>query len=49
MWLAVINLIGFLISWKYVWVIGIAAGILSNPICKAIQKRKYASILRRIR
>ena len=43
-----INLIGFLIGWKYVWIIGIAAGILSNPIGKAIQKRKYASILRRI-
>lgn len=46
--IAAINLIGFLISWKYVWIIGIAAGILSNPIGKAIQKRKYASILRRI-
>lgn len=45
--LAAINLIGFLISWKYVWIIGIAAGILSNPISKAIQKRKYASILHR--
>ena len=43
-----INLIGFLFSWKYVWIIGIAAGILSNPIGKAIQKRKYFSMLRRI-
>lgn len=43
-WLIVIagiNLIGFLVSWKFVWVIGIAAGILSSPIGKAIQKRKY--------
>ena len=46
--LAAILLIGSLISWKYVWVIGIAAGILSNPIGKAVQKREYASILRRI-
>ena len=45
---AAIMLIGFLISWKYVWIIGIAAGILSNPIGKAIQKRKYFSMLRRI-
>ena len=44
--IAAINLIGFLISWKYVWIIGILAGILSNPIGKKIQKWKYASILR---
>ena len=46
--IAAINLIGFLIGWKYVWIIGIAAGILSGPIGRAMQKRKYASILRRI-
>ena len=46
--IAAINLIGFLIGWKYVWIIGIAAGILSGPIGRAIQKRKYDSILRRI-
>ena len=46
--IAAINLIGFLISWKYVWIIGIAAGILSNPIGKAIQKREYTSILRKV-
>ena len=46
--IAAINLIGFLISWKYVWIIGIAAGILSNPISMAIQKWKYNSILRKI-
>ena len=46
-WLVVIIAIyifGFFISWKYVWVIGIAAGILSLPIGKAIQKRKYVSL-----
>ena len=50
-WLVVIiaiNLIGFLASWKYVWIIGIAAGILSSPIGKAIQKRKYGSLIRSI-
>ena len=46
--IAAINLIGFLISWKHVWIIGIAAGILSSPIGRAIQKREYASILLRI-
>lgn len=46
-WLIVIiaiNLTGFLVSWKYVWVIGIAAGILASPIGKAVQKRKYTSL-----
>ena len=50
-WLGVIiaiNLMGFLVSWKYVWIIGIAAGILSSPIGKAIQKRNYAGLTRSI-
>ena len=42
--IAAINLIGFLVSWKYVWIIGITAGILSSPIAKTIQKRKYADL-----
>jgi len=46
--IAAILLVGFLISWKYVWIIGVAAGILFYPISKAIQKRKYTSILHRI-
>lgn len=47
--IAAILLVGFLISWKYVWIIGVAAGILFYPISKAIQKRKYTSILHRIK
>ncbi len=50
-WLGVIIaiiLMGFLVSWKYVWIIGIAAGILSSPIGKAIQKRNYAGLTRSI-
>ncbi|MDE5589855.1 MAG: glycosyl transferase, partial [Acetatifactor sp.] len=50
-WLVIIiaiNLIGFFVSWKYVWVIGMAAGILSSPIGKAIQKRKYDGLIRSI-
>ena len=35
------------VSWKYVWIIGIVAGIMSHPIGKAIQKWKYESFLRR--
>ena len=45
--IAAINLIGFVISWKYVWLIGIAAGIFSSPIGKIIQKRKYTCLTRR--
>ena len=29
----------------YVWIIGIAAGVLSTPITKAIQKKKYNSLV----
>ncbi len=50
-WLIVIttiSLIGFVVSWKYVWIIGIAAGILSSPIGKAVQKRKYSGLTRGI-
>ena len=43
--IAIINLIGFLVSWKYAWLLGIAAGILSSPIGKATQKRKYTSLV----
>ena len=47
--IAAVNLTGFFVSWKYVWLPGIAAGILSGPIGNAVQKRNYAAILRRIR
>ena len=45
--IAAIVLTGSLIGWKYVWIIGVAAGLLSHPIGKAAQKRIYASLLRR--
>jgi len=47
--IAVINLAGILFGWKYVWIIGLAAGILSGPVGKAVQKRRYEAILRKIR
>ncbi len=47
--IAAVTLTRFLISWKYAWITCIAAGILSNPIGRAVQKRNYASIIRRIR
>ena len=39
--IAVITLIGLVISWKFVWVIGIAAGVLYSFVGKVIQKRNY--------
>lgn len=45
--IAAITLIGVFVSWKYVWIIGVAAGLLSHPIGKAIQNRTYASLLRK--
>lgn len=45
--IAIINLIGFFISFKYGWIICTAAGILSQPITNAMQKRKYASLIKK--
>lgn len=45
--LAAILLAGFFFSWKYVWMIGLAAGILSAPVGKAIQKKHYRSFIRK--
>ena len=39
--IALILLTGFLAGWKYIWLIGAAAGILAHPIGKAMQKRNY--------
>ncbi len=41
--IAAIILTGFMIGWDYVWILGIAAGLLSAPIGGAMQKRMYAS------
>ncbi len=49
-WLLVIiaiNLIGFLFGWKYTWLVGISAGLLSYPIGKAVQNSKYQSLIKR--
>ena len=45
--IAAINLIGFFISFQYGWIICTAAGILSQPITNAMQKRKYASLIKK--
>ena len=49
-WIAVIALIvlmGILVGWKFVWIIGVTAGILSYPIGQAVQKKNYASLVKK--
>lgn len=48
-WLTVavlIILFGFSFGWKYVWIIGLSAGLLSSPIGKIIQNKKYKALIR---
>ena len=46
--MAVIILVGIFISWKYVWIVGAPAGILSTPIGKSVQKRQYKSLIEKM-
>lgn len=45
--IAAISIIGFFVSWKYVWIIAVSASILSSPIGKVIQKKKYDAIIQK--
>ena len=45
--IACINVIGHLIGWRYAWIPGLAGGLLSGPIAKAFQKRRYGALLRK--
>ncbi len=47
--IAIICLVGSFISWKYVWIIGFAAGIFSSPIGRIMQERNYRSIIARLK
>ena len=44
---ALITLLGVLVGWKYVWILGLVAGFLSNPIGKHFQKRQYVALLKK--
>lgn len=46
---AVIILTGSLLNWRYVWIIGIGAGILSSPIGKIFHKKKYDALVQKCR
>jgi len=41
-----IFLAGFYIDRKYLWLIGLAAGLISKPIGKSVQNRRYAQFVR---
>ena len=41
-----IFLAGFYIDRKYLWLIGVAAGIVSKPIGKRVQNRRYARLVK---
>lgn len=43
--IAVITLISIFLKWKFVWVIGVAAGILSTPMMNFVQKKNYEAII----
>ena len=41
-----IFLAGFYIDRKYLWIIGLAAGIVSKPIGKRVQNHRYARLVK---
>ena len=47
-WLVAVLIIlfGFLFKWKYSWIIGIMAGLISTPVGKAVQNRKYKFLIK---
>lgn len=47
--IAIITFIGVVISWKFVWVIGSVASVLSSSIGKVIQKRNYKRVIEKER
>ena len=45
--IAIISIFGLTVSWKYIWVIGIAAGVFSPFIGKVIQNRNYGRLIKK--
>ena len=41
-----IFLAGFYIDRKYLWITGVAAGIISKPIGKRLQNRRYTQLVK---
>lgn len=42
----IIVLFGIFIGWKFVWIIGISAGVLSAPIFKLLENKMYKAIIK---
>ena len=42
---ALIVLFGFFVSWKFTWIVGVLAGVLSYPISQKVQQARYQSIV----
>lgn len=51
-WLVILTLIvlfGIFVSWLYVWIIGVAGGILFYPICNKFQMMRYNLLAKKVR
>ena len=42
-------LVGFLLGWKYAWMVGVPAGVLSYPIGQLFRKIRYKQIIAQMR
>ena len=43
------GLVGFLLGWKYAWMVGVPAGVLSYPIGQLFRKIRYKQIIAQMR
>ncbi len=43
---AAVVLFGLLCGWRFFWLIGVAAGVLSHPISGVFRKKRYDKIAR---
>ena len=46
--MAIIICVGFFISWKYVWIVGVSAGILFTLTGKAVQRHQYKFLINKM-
>ena len=46
---ALIILVGCLVGWKYVWIIGVGAGLLSSVAGRLVQKKQYEKLKTRFK
>ena len=42
---ALMVIIGIFTGWKHVWIVGVAAGVLSDPVGRLFQKKTYTVLL----